>query len=495
MVIRVHRMFPDGFHMTLRSIGFILCAAVGLFACKKGTPEGNRLPETALFLDSISLNGTSRLNTVIDLHWLGADQDGYVPFFEYSLDQINWRKVIGNDSTFNFTLTPGSDTTDIDFWIRSVDNIGDRDPSPAYLRIPIRNTAPVVEIDTVQEVNDTMLSVFSVLWQTADLDGEETLDSIFIRMNNGAWVPLARTTTLVTIIPMDPGTAGSGAGTVYLGMGAAALSTPIQDVRVDAENVLFIKVRDISGAYSAVDSTKRFFLRRKTSDLLVVDTHGAITTPTPESVYFPALTTAYGTFDHLDLIRNSGALQPAFWDPTFSLLMQLYDKVFWYSDDATFSGQMLLEIASTPINKYLNAGGKLLISAKFNNTTFPVESPVYAFSPMDSLSTSIGQARLNTGSAVYPVSYAPTAFDTLFSSATITSADPFYVADTSMILFRGVITPIGGWTGPSTIIAKGLYSNGKTNQVFCSVELHRLNASVSNLETFLNVVLNQEFNW
>ena len=75
-----------------------------LSGCDKGTLLDNLTPETKIFVDEINLYGEQRLNSVVRLHWIGEDQDGYVTGYELSINNGDWFKTTETDSTFRFDL-------------------------------------------------------------------------------------------------------------------------------------------------------------------------------------------------------------------------------------------------------------------------------------------------------------------------------------------------------------------------------------------------------
>ncbi len=114
---------------------------------------------------------------------------------------------------------------------------------------------------------------------------------------------------------------------------------------------------------------------------------------------------------------------------------------------------------------------------------------------MDSLSTSSGQARLPKDSLAVPQGDFANRFPDLVSSTFITGADPFYSKDPINDIYKGQIAKVNNWVGPTTIAARTVFSNGETNQVFFSLELHKLNQDLAALSQCFDVVLNQEFDW
>ena len=132
----------------------------------------NTPPDTQLFIENINLEGENRLNSIVRLRWSGEDKDGYVVAYEISQDNTNWDLVTVQDSTFQFPIPDGQSSTDISFYVRAIDNLGLLDPSPASLLIPIKNTPPIASFDQTKGIPDTAFVVFSVLWNTDDLDGD-----------------------------------------------------------------------------------------------------------------------------------------------------------------------------------------------------------------------------------------------------------------------------------------------------------------------------------
>jgi hypothetical protein len=203
----------------------------------------------------------------------------------------------------------------------------------------------------------------------------------------------------------------------------------------------------------------------------------------------------YPAYDKLDLRANL----PAFWDPTFRQLLGLYDKVMWYSDAAPLAAlgqQAILEIAASPIQNYLNAGGKLLVTASFPVVFSTVgeknRSPLFGFTPMDSFSTAAGQARIPINNPLLPL--AP-GLDTLVCSAFVTGADPFYAKSSLNDLYTATLTTSGGWTGPRTVCGRTVYTNGQTSQVFFSVDLFKFNGDPAALQETLSYILTTELGW
>lgn len=471
---------------------FFFCAMLALTACKEGALLPNTAPETQISVDTIVVSAENRLNSVVELHWSGEDRDGYVTSYEISVNGGTWANVgATTDSVFRFDITTG-DTANIRFAVRAIDNQGMKDPSAAELIIPVKNTPPVARFDSKKTVPAAVQTVFSVLFNVSDPDGVENLDSVFVKINEGKWFPVSKNISFLTFIPTQASVAGSQATTLLLGTEMRPAQRTIDGLIVGDTNRVYVRARDISGAFSAIDSTSKFFLKRKTGNLLVIDDHKDAVA---SSTYAPALNAVSPLRDSLDLLANI----PPFWE-TFGMMMRQYDRVFWYSDgaeDVAFGRQMHIEVAAVILQQYLNNGGKLLISTTFPDrlkTKGTTSSPIWGFSPIDSLSTSLGQARISRDSAAVPTA-AATGYAALVSEATITGVKPFYPKNTNATLFTAQLTRIGGWAGPNTVCGTTTYNNGRLNQVFWAVELHKLNKNPVAMQQFFSRLLNTDFAW
>lgn len=490
---------------------FILLLTFGLMfaACKKDELVPNSDPVTSIFLSKIERFGQDRLNTIVTMHWSGEDKDGYVVGYEISFDNLNWKFTTKQDTIFRFSISSGSDTADVNFYVRAIDNDGNKDKNPAYLRIPIKNTAPTIDLDRKLIKTDTIYSVFSVLWNAKDLDGFETIDSIYIRLNTGDWFPLSRNISFVTIVPENPENAGTGNAKIYQGYEAALLNGRITGLNVDAANSVYVKVKDLSGAESKIDTLAPFFLKRKTSDLLVLDAHNLSAPNDPNPYYLPAITASYGSYDYYNFYKLGTTYIPALWKPTFNLYLKLYDKLVWYSDNVALNNEgMIIESASAAIQDYLNNNGKLFMISDFANNAYPLSfnktSAVFVYSPMDSFQTFYSanqKATMPTDSLAIPDAVNAIGYPTLKASSFMDAVDPFFPKANAKVLYRAQIRRTNGTTNTRTIAAKTENGNGKTNQVFCSVDLYKMlgdadgNGQQDELEKLFRKVLVDEFNW
>lgn len=462
-----------------------------LSSCEKDeTPKANQPPETKISLHTINREGENRLPSTVTLKWSGSDGDGYVKGYEISFDGKNWHYTTSTDSTFEFRITEQSQFEDIDFSVRAIDNEGKKDPEPANLTVPIKNTPPEARFNSTELPGDTAYTVFPLSWNVEDPDGQETIDSLFIRINQGEWKAIDAGIRFTSLVPAEPRkNSGTQEAALYRGIQPEAISGNIDGLKLNATNRFYLKVKDIAGASSSVD-TASFYVKRQSSDLLVLGATSA--SPKPGRVFKPKIQDVYGNFDFINYFANNQANLPQFWNSVFRFHIALYDKVFIYSDASEINGELVLESASSAIQQFLNNEGKLLVSTAFPDD-MRSNSNIFSYSPMDRLANSEGQARIPPDSLLVPSS-AGQSFDTLQSGKFIVGADPFYPKSSAEVLFKAQLAKLNGWEGPNNVIAS-TSNGGNVNQVFSSVQLEIMNERKTNLKAFFNQVLNEKFNW
>ncbi len=483
-----------------------MIAFAGSLGCDKGEPLPNNLPDTSIFLDKIELTGEDRLTSVVAVFWSGTDNDGYIKGFEISFDQQNWSFTSEYDTIFRFVLDGGTDTADIDLYVRAIDNMDFVDETPAYLRIPIKNTPPDIDfLDDFQPVDSTN-TVFSLIWNTTDLDGDETLDSTYVKFNDGPWVALGRNANAIRVVPEDPTASGPINAVVF----SCFTSEPTYTVNFEEQesgqfpglvlegmNTVYVKVRDKAGAESDPDTSSIFFLKRKTTDFLMMESHTLGNSV--RQVYIDAFNSQGRQFDFINLLENDAAEDIRYWNFNFLLLLELYDRSFWYGSQETFnSGVPLLEIGMFPVVGYLNEGGKILISTYITGD-LENTSALFNLTPMDSIEERSGtnQARYFTGDIAWADSSNQDISDypSLVCSSTILNVGPFYINPQASKFYIAPATPTGNWDGPDNVGAYFSNLDGNPNFFFFSIELHLFNGDNNALSTMLNRVIDEEFNW
>lgn len=462
-------------------------------ACKRedGAIE-NLAPDTHISVSEINLSGENRLNSLISLNWWGTDKDGIVKGYELSFDQKNWFFTDRQDSTFQFVITAGSDTVDIDFWVRAIDDQDMLDDTPAYLSIPLKNTPPEVSFDEELNVQDTAYLALTLVWEASDLDGNSTMRNFELRINDGEWATVKpfksvdELLTMVTIIPDNAKASGRTPSTIYYEDFTQGSS--LDGLAVNAQNEIYIRATDIANSVSIVDTFSNIYFKGQGNDVLVIGAHSK----DANAFYKSNLGSLNIKFDFIDFATQSGLNQPRVWSPTLSYMLRSYDKVIFYSDEATFTNaqtkanDILLEFAAPSIQRYMDEGGKMLISTALPDA-YSTQSALFGIFPVDSLSTAPGQARLPIDS----LSIGQGNYPNLTTSIFIIGLDPIYPSADAEVIYTANLTKTNDWFGPNNIGVKRVSEN-QTSMVFFSVELHKLNGDESGINSLFNIIMNDE---
>jgi hypothetical protein len=458
------------------------------------SPPPDRTPQTYLWLfpDSTVGVGVSRQH----LRWWGEDPDGVISGYLLGYtsvtstvtsmpfpDNLRYTWVTGNDTTLLFPLDtlfkrfvvvvravdnrfsglPQQSIvrfTPSPYWDKNDNGIFDSndvqlpslsaatDPKGAVLTFPIRNTPPSASfipnpLDPTQPFRqpDTTFTVATFGWTASDPDGNSTLRSYRIALNDTSnpsnWVIIPLRDTIVSLIV--PRSRSDAAGSVvtadlyegaFLGQRYRFLGQ-IPGLRLDATNVLYLEVKDVAGEYSPAatipSGTDKWYVKRPQGRLLLVsdyvnsDAHAAL------SAYRTALAAVPGgeftNVDHLDLDRGLtladkaaglyGRLVPPFVDPALINTFMLYDYVVWYTDQYPSLG-----LAQLTLFNYIQDqnGGRVIFSTSFLNTIDP-RGALRDFAPIDSVSSvdlspshllpSLGDTRIPANSVVFADSSDP----------------------------------------------------------------------------------------
>jgi hypothetical protein len=502
-------------------------------ACKPdlGTPLPLQPPTTQLFVNEINLDEDNFLLTRVRLFWSGFDATGFIIGYRVSwaLDSISARNGLATsrlvqrtDSLFlfNFQVSGGSQTGLVYFFVQAVNNAGLEDPNPAFLKIPVRNSPPVAKFDpTSLPDTNVYFSTISLGWQVTDPDGFDNIDSVFLKVNNGAWVPINKNINYVTLVAPNPKQTGVQEALVYAGVGLAReINIPQPLARrlpgyvvgnggFGNGNRFYIKVKDQAGSV-ALDSAAsviidnglpttvhNFVCLPQVHDLLLIDAH---TEAFADLQYQQALEALAISYDKLDLLSNRGKMRPKNWNAGFYILLSLYKKTLWYSDFnvTNVSELLLLDFATAAFQQYIKGEGAALITAKFPdqpNNRLPREAPVFDLLPVDSLPHRANITRLRGGSKAKPL---VAGYDTLIVSGQITGFAGFFPSADAEELYRVASTdyivtnPLLGFNPPLTIAARRKNDvTGKPNLTFFACELHRLRGTTpEHAQSFRNVI-------
>ncbi len=465
-------------------------------SCRKGSTNANKAPDTKLSVSVIDLSGENRLNSKVRMSWFGTDLDGFVEGYEFSLDNQNWTYTSIQDSIFIFPLEAGLDTTDIDFYVRSIDNEGLTDPSPAYLRVPLKNSTPEASFDNDRGPKDSAFCVSTFYWSTSDPDGNETIQKVFLKFNDGTWTEIARNQNLISFLVDTAISSGPATAQIYYGRNSSAESFSIDGLLPNADNTLYIKSVDLAGAESPVDTSNSFYLKNKTPGVKTLWLNGHVAAVSQQ--YRGFLNNAGISYDFLDYGSNMGASQPIYWDPTFKILLGLYDNLFinapssLFPNTVTGENTILLNYIGRSVEEFHNNGGKSFTTcALLARNPEDLENVAGPFAIEDT-ENSTGFTRIVPDSSIYSV-LDTLRFPRLSPQTFQTGVVPIIPAADSEVFYRSQLSPLQGWTGDNIIGSIRRGSNNKISQVFIAVELHNYNQSSASIELLIGEILKNEF--
>ena len=197
------------------------------------------------------------------------------------------------------------------------------------------------------------------------------------------------------------------------------------------------------------------------------------------------------TLTDIQMDAVSGAGIPAYWDPTFEIIMSSYSKIALFTDATVFptkSGDdYLLNILALSTQKFLQKGGKLFTASQFSSNM--AGGAFLDIFPLESLVFSSGQARLTNDSTLAPLQ---PGFPSLQPQNIVLGITPIVPSADATALYNGQITKIAGWNGATTMGATRT-QNGSINQVFVALPLHVFNRPTNHGGVLLDHVFNAVF--
>jgi hypothetical protein len=481
----------------------VLLYITTVVSCKKdfnGTEKPNLPPNTYCIADTIIRTGDDRLSALVTANWWGDDPDGYITHYEYTFDSVAgqpalWNKITRQDSTFLLPIPAGNDTFDFHFFVRAIDNRGAKDPSPARLRFPVRNSAPHVIF--LSGINNplTTFPVVKFFWQASDPDGNENLNYFELCWNDTTQTPytlnitassaMFEATSLNTLTP---------ACFVYQNNTTTPLDATINGMILNDTNRLYIRVVDKALAKSKYVSSYPIYIKKPVSDILLVDGYG--NNGSTQTNFYAQNLIGIGItqFDTLAIFKNSGGVyqQLAPDNITQARIFKLFKTIIWFSNDATAS----LSLGQKTLNEFFDNNGKLFFST-YVSSSFDQQSTFLNFTPAQSLTAlpQDTQLVLNNNAAINALQ---SGYPNLSSSSIVSVVRPFNLTLGATALYSaellakqvstGILNP---WTGNSIVMAKKNNNNGTPNFIFTTLELNKLNGLMNMNVLFQKIFVNE----
>ncbi len=429
---------------SIKNIIILILIGVSVFSCKENltdTPVGNKPPETHLFLfpDSTISQQKSRLQ----VHWWGDDPDGLIVGFYFMWEGLDteWHFTTKNDSVFSLPI--GTVDTNYTFKIAAADNsgngkyddrivrnnidfgpepfidkngngvfdpgetyfdIGAIDSTPAEQKFPIKNSAPVVEWSELSTLPAESFPVMTFGWKATDLDGDESIVNIYLALNDTTdFVELNGNVRLVTLIIEDVNSTEPAFNIFIDGSPNKKSDNKLSNLKLDADNVIYLKAKDISGAESQIirlpDTTSHWFVKKPKGELLIVDDYSSASDIQDfYSNQFNSIKNGElnGKYDIIDLEKTDLPYQ----NITLLETIKLFDYIFWYSDASPS-----LEVINSVTQNYLQDGGKIAFSMTFQDSSNSFQfdlATLQNFLPVDSLGQEKSLPFLLPGAKVIP---------------------------------------------------------------------------------------------
>ena len=470
----------------------------------EGNLNENMPPSTFLTVDEINLEDENRLSSQINISWWGNDPDGFIKGFEVAVGDTSnaeWLFTNRTDSTFLLPITPGQGFDDVLFSVRAVDNDDARDPEPASIIFPIKNTPPLVEFNLQELPPDTTFTITSFGWTVDDPDGRQNLLSTEIAFNDTteqSWIEISlpddNTNELfITLLINDEGQELATAE-ILLGRNLRSSELIAENIRTNAVNKFFVRTTDRADAKSEVISTE-WFIKRQTSNILVLNDDNSFSSASSFQFHTQALQNLGLDFDFW--IINDGSADsgrkvrlssefPSVINPTLRLILSQWEYIYWFSNDINRN----ITFAQDILSDFFSNGGRLF--ATIPMTSLPDDDLIFSFLPVDQLvplpelSTSF---LLQNGAEVSPRFDGPLLevnqrLTTIVPMQPIGSATAIYDADFRVRRFDGSTREFDGVETISMI-------NSERNFIFFGMDLQTVNAN-NNIDALLQQLLINE---
>ncbi len=508
----------------------VILSSILFYSCTEDfsdNPIGNIPPDTGLFLypDSSVSKQPSRLR----VSWWGDDPDGLIIGYYFKWDGIDnqWSFTIANDSVF--ALPIGSSDTTYNFLVSAVDaqgngrydsrvfqngidygpepfidknlngrydegelyyDLGLIDPSPASTNFPIKNSPPVLQWDELSFLPDTSFPVMTFKWNASDLDGDESITSVKIAINDTSnFVLLNGSVRLVTLRGVNLESANPEFEILINSDPQNIFSQRLTGLKLNDNNVIYIKAVDLSGAESGLlslpQTSATWYVKKPKGQVLIFDDFRSSTTDLQATQFY---NTAFNTinngalvnkYDVFDLVKN----QLPFETVTILETLKLFKYVFWYS-----ASNPRLDLLNICTDKFTQSGGKIAFSMTFqdssSNFSFDLSS-LQGFLPVDNVSKVLSNGFLLLGANALPVNgsnYPP-----LKTSVTISFVRSFTPNEI-------VTDKIYDLTDRNNVQLGNIGFRSKNkNLFFIGLPLHQSNSLAGSVNTLLEKIFFEDF--
>ena len=345
--------------------------------------------------------------------------------------------------------------------------------------VPIKNAAPEVSIDPDGFLPDSAFIVATLDWRASDADGDETIELVEVKLNNGNWFSIGTQPSLLSF-------ALNGDGTVDFYKNAQWTDS-LGGASLTGENFLYLRAKDRAGIYSAVDTSTGFLWAPAVENTLIINGQAEYL-----GTYYKAwMDSATVSYDYIQMDVVTGAGIPAYWDPTYEIIMSRYNAIALFTDATVFptksGSDYLLNILALSTQKFLQQGGKLFTASQLSAAM--AGGAFLDIFPIESLVLSSGQARLTNDSSLVALDVN---FPDMRPQNIVLGVVPVVPSADATALYYGQLTKIAGWNGATTLGATRT-QNGLINQVFIALPLHLFTRPNEGGQELLDHVFNAVF--
>lgn len=501
---------------------FIIVAIIFFVSCSENITDNkveNIAPDTHLFLYPDS--SVSQQQSKLKVNWWGDDPDGLVTgyYFQWKGLDDGWTFTTKNDSTFYLPI--GSADTNYSFTVMAADNGGNKvydeniirngidlgaepfidtngdgvynegeayydiglvDPSPAEQNFPIKNTTPTIEWNQLSSLPQRSLPVISVGWETDDLDGPESISKINLALNDTSQtVSFDNSVKFVTLRIKDVNSDNPQMEILLNGNENDIHQELLQNLKLDADNKLFVQAEDISGAktkfISLPDSGNSWFVEKPKNDFLLVDDfdNGS----QPESFYNNLFGNLFGeeNFNSLDIQNTSLPYE----NVTLLETLKLFKYIYWYSDASP-----RLDLTNLITQEFISSGGKIAYSMTFADSS---ESFSYDLATLQNflLIESFGEEEavsfMFAGANILKSDQAGT-FPNLRTSSTISFVRTYNLTETAVKTYDLSSNQINGPIA---------FMDSQKSLFFIGLPLHQCDAIEGNVRELIRKIFVDEF--
>jgi hypothetical protein len=403
-----------------------------------------------------------------------------------------WEYTTKQQNVFLLTLPFGADTGDIRIYVRAINNEGIKDPTPASVAYPVKNTPPTIAFDYSQGRKTTSYPAFRFSWKAADADGEKDISNIEVCFND---------TTKILVLPPNVFAAsfvgervnGSFTGnyTLYNNTQTTGFNQKLTGIVLNTLNYIYVRSVDRTGSKSAWAKDSLFIKQPQTSGIVFINDYNSNRNQIT-NFYTARLNNLGVGYNQFDTIRSLLDELPsdAF---TMTKAFGFFNRMVWVTEDPTRS----LGAAQTNATSFFNNGGKLFMVLEIP-ADVPEDAAIFNFTPIRSLVANPGRAfRMSNGDRM--IGYT-SGWPELKATTIITLPRPFnpYANSTGLFTYdsltRAELRSFGpggapAWTGPSTVMAKRINTQrGKADFVTLTVPLHLMNGN-NNVDSFFKQVV------